>query len=168
MPRAQPARARSPMPAPARRTSIRRPGGRVMRSFYRSFRALVMIDPPVGLDEPRNARGVELVERVDARPCSERDAGLHARVRSEDDVLGILPDDGRELLDDVGTTGWALVLYHHAAVLEIVHLQLLDDGDVVNAPGREIRQMRTRCRRLGVVWHVRLFGRLDVPIALIG
>src|SRR5262245_13681090 len=103
MTRAQPPTARSPMPAPARRTSIRRPGGRVMHSFYRSFRALVMIDPPVGLDEPRHARGVELVERVDTRPRSERDARFHAGVRSEDDVLGILPDDDRELLDEIGT-----------------------------------------------------------------
>src|SRR5262245_22916722 len=144
MTRAQPPRARSPMPAPARRTSIRRPGGRVMRLFYyRSFRTLVMIDAFVRLDEPRDARGVEVVEGVDARPRRERDTRLHAGVRREDDVLGMLPDDGRELLDEIGTTGWAVVLDHHAAVLEIVHLQLLDDGDVVNAPGRDVRQMRT-------------------------
>src|SRR5690348_5277640 len=133
MTRAQPPSARSPMPAPARRTSIRRPGGRVMRSFYRSFRALVMIDPPVGLDEPRDAGSIELIERVDTRPRGQRDACLHARVRSEDDVLGVLPDDARELLDEIWTTGWAVVLHHHAAVLEVVHLQLFDDGDVMNA-----------------------------------
>src|SRR5262249_19531649 len=99
MTRAQPPRARSPMPAPARRTSIRRPGGRVMRSFYyRLFRTLVMINSPVGLDEPRDTRSVELIERIDACPCGERDARLHAGIRGEDDVLRILPDDGRELL----------------------------------------------------------------------
>jgi hypothetical protein len=46
-----------------------------------------MIDPSVRLDEPRDARGVEVIEGVDARPRRERDARLHARVRSEDDVL---------------------------------------------------------------------------------
>src|SRR6266545_5184957 len=120
------------MPAPARRANTRRPGGRVMLSFY----PLVVVDPPVRLDEPHNPRLVELVEDVDARPGRERDARPHVRVGSQDYAVRVALDDGFELLHHVGAAGAAIVLEHHAAVLEIVDLELLGDGLGVNSPRR--------------------------------
>ena len=51
---------------------------------------LVVIDPAIGADEAHDARLVEVVEGVQARPRGERDPGPHARERGQDD-LGIVP-----------------------------------------------------------------------------
>src|SRR5262245_5866878 len=99
-------------------------------------RLLVVIDATVGLDEPGDALGVEFLQGVDARPCRERDATLHRRIGSEDDVAVVLLHDALELGHQLGTL--AAVLDHHTTVLEIVNLKLERDGLGMNAPGRDV------------------------------
>src|SRR5688572_25411782 len=78
----------------------------------------VVIDPTVRFDEALDARGVEVVERLQPGPRRERDPALHRRVRREDDVAIMTTHDAGELLHQLGT--FAVVLHHHAAVLEVV------------------------------------------------
>src|SRR3990172_3582590 len=46
-------------------------------------------------------------------------------------------------------------------------LELTRDGLGVGAPGRDVRQMGPRGRRVGVVWRDRFVERLDVPVPLV-
>src|SRR5438128_1780420 len=86
-------------------------------------------------------------------------------MRREDHLRRVVADDGRELVDDLGAR--AVVLDDDAAVLEVVDLQLVGDRPRVDAPGRDVRQVRTRGRRRGVVWLVRVAERLHVQVALV-
>ena len=96
-------------------------------------------------------------------------ARLHARIGRQDHLVGRSPSTMRlELGHEIGAAGRAVVLDHDAAVLEVVHLQLPRDGLGVDAPRRDVRQVRARGRRLGVVRRVRLVERLDVQVALVG
>src|SRR2546428_3544206 len=106
----------------------------------------VMVDPTVGLDEPHDALLVEVVERVEPRPRRESDRALHRRVRSEDHLPVVLLDDRLELLRQLRAL--AVVLHHHAAVLEVVDLELGRDRPRVHAPGGDVREVRPRRRRV--------------------
>src|SRR5688500_6949437 len=82
----------------------------------------VVIDPTIRLDEALDAGSIEVVERLEPRPRREGDAALHRRVRREDDVAIVAAHDAGQLVDELGTI--TVVLHHHTAVLEVVHLQL--------------------------------------------
>src|ERR671929_1348796 len=81
----------------------------------------VVIDPTVRLDEALDPSGVEIVERFEPGPGGEGDAALHRGIRREDDVPIVLADDGGEFLGELRAL--AVVLHHHAAILEIVDLE---------------------------------------------
>src|SRR5262249_4177755 len=56
-------------------------------------RLFVMVDADVRIDEPADARLVELLHRVDPGPRRQRDRGLHAPARCANDApLLALPD----------------------------------------------------------------------------
>src|SRR2546425_60579 len=158
-------------------TSVRKGGGDSGEMWTRAQAArassaaalssvlLVMVDATVRLDEAPEARLVDRIQRVDSGPGRERDPVLHGRVRRQDDLLFILLDDLLQLLDQVGAL--AVVLNEHAAVFEVVHLELRHNGARVDAPGRDVGQVRPRRRRVGVVGLVRIAGALDVPVSLV-
>src|SRR5207244_4835626 len=127
---------------------------------------LVVIDPTVRLDEPHDALLVELVQAVQPGPGREGEPALHRGVWGQDHVLVVLAHDPAQLLGQVGAL--AVVLDDHAAVLEVVHLQLWRDRPRVEAPGRDVRQVRSRRRRIGVVGLVGVRGRLDMLVAEVG
>src|ERR1041385_2825872 len=79
---------------------------------------LVVIDATVGLDEPGDALGIEFVHRVDPGPRRQGDLGANRRIRREQHLPVVLPDDVPELRDEVRAV--TVVLYDHAAVLEVV------------------------------------------------
>src|SRR3972149_4533397 len=101
---------------------------------------LVMVDPPIGLDEPDDPRFVELVEGVNPRPRRQGNLTLHPRVGRKDHAMVVALDDGRHFPDELRAL--AAVLDHHPAVLQVVDLELLRDGLGVDAPRRQIRQGR--------------------------
>src|SRR5437879_13141761 len=101
-------------------------------------RLLVMVDANVRIDEPFDARLVELLNGVDSRPRRQSDPGLHARIRRENDVLVVALNDRLQLRDDLRAL--AVVLHDYAAVLQVVHLELAVDGPRVDAPRRDVRQ----------------------------
>jgi hypothetical protein len=129
-------------------------------------RRFVVVDAAVGVDEAANARLVELIHRLDAGPRGQRNAAFHPRVGREDDVAVVRIHDVAQARHDVRTL--ATVLHHHPAVLEIVHLQLARDRARMDAPRRDVRQMRTRRRRVGVIGLVRRGLGSNVEVALIG
>src|SRR5919108_5744835 len=85
----------------------------------------VVIDPTVRLDEALDTRGVEVLERLEPCPRGEGDPALHRRVRREDDVTVVAAHDASQFFGELGTV--AVVLDHHAAILEVVNLQLVLD-----------------------------------------
>src|SRR5262245_23560401 len=129
-------------------------------------RLLVMVDADVRIDEPFDPRLVELLHRVDPCPRRQRDLGLHPRIRRKHNVLVIALYDRLQLRDDLRAL--AVVLRDHAAVLQVVHLELAVDGPRVDAPRRNVRQMRSRRRRIRVVRHVRRIHARDVEVPLVG
>src|SRR6266542_31225 len=128
----------------------------------------VVIDPAVGADEPPDPALVELVEGLEASPCGQRDARLHPGIGRQDDLVVVARHDGLELADELRTAIQAAVLDHDSAVLEIVDLELPRNRLGVDAPGRDIRHVRTRGRRVRIVGRDRLRKRLDVVVALVG
>src|SRR2546428_7998299 len=124
----------------------------------------VVIDPDVGLDETVNAGLVEIVEGVDPRPGREGDPGVHVGVGCNDQVhvaflffrpLLVIEEDTLKLFDQVRASLRAVVLYEHAAVLQVVALVFLGNGLVVEAPWGDARHVWPRRRRVTVVWDMR-------------
>src|SRR5438093_1347531 len=109
---------------------------------------LVVVDATVGLDETSDAPLVELVQRIDPRPRRQRDRVLHPGIRRENDVPVEPLHDGRELRDEIGAL--ASVLHEHAAVLQVVNLELADDRPRMHAPRRDIRKAPPRGRRIRI------------------
>src|SRR5262249_16545187 len=140
----------SPEQAPRSRVPVARAASTGARTG--AGRLFVMVDADVRIDEPADARLVELLHCVDPCPRRQRDLGLHARVRRENDVLVVALHDRLQLSDDVRAL--AVVLHAHAALLQVVNLGLAVDRPRVDAPWRDVRQVRSRRRRIGVVWHV--------------
>src|SRR5262245_62087621 len=135
----QPPRATSARPVPTTRAVTVRRGAVAIPSLY----PLVVVYPPVGLDELDDARLVEVLERLDPGTRGERNARLHPGIWREHHAVGIALHDRLELVDQLGTAARAVVLDVHATVLEVVDLQLLDDGLGVHPPRGQIRQVRT-------------------------
>src|SRR3972149_384992 len=100
-----------PHPAPSTRAPKRMPS-----------LALVMVHPPIPLDEPDDPRLVELVQDLQARPRRQGNLTLHPRVGRKDHVVLVAFDDAGELLHEFGAL--AAVLDEHPAVLQVVDLQL--------------------------------------------
>src|SRR5262249_1754075 len=135
----------SPEQAPRSRVPVARAASTGARTG--AGRLFGMVDADVRIDEPADARLVALPHRVDPCPRRQRDLGLHARVRRENDVLVVALHDRLQLCDDVRAL--AVVLHDHAAVLQVVNLELAVDRPRVDAPWRDIRQGRSRRRGIG-------------------
>src|SRR5919198_1052192 len=126
----------------------------------------VVVDPTVCSNEPLDAPLVNLVQRLQSSPRSERDPLRHRRIWREYDLCRILPHDRGQLVDDL--RAGAVVLDHDAAVLEVVYLKLIRNRTRVDAPRRDVRQVRSRGRWGGIVRLVRIAHGLYVKIALVG
>src|SRR3990170_6947444 len=101
--------------------------------------ALVMVNPPIRLDEPDDPRLVELIQGLQARPRRQGNLTLQPRVGRKDHAVVVALDDRRQFPDE--RRALAAVLDHHPAVLQVVDLELLRDGRGVDAPRRQIRQV---------------------------
>src|SRR3972149_5012173 len=138
-----------PHPAPSTRAPKRMPS-----------LALVMVHPPIPLDEPDDPRLVERVQGLQARPRRQGNLTLHPRVRSKDHMVRVPPDHLRQFRDELGAL--AVVLDQPPAVLQVVDLQLRRDRARVDAPRGDVLKVGPRGGRVRVVLRVGIGRLLDV------
>src|SRR5688500_2656109 len=107
-----------------------------------------MVDALVLLEEGDDARLIERVQFVDARPGGQGNLRIHIGARHQEPVRGLrvarierraplcllkaapegLPYRAAQLLDQLGAALWTVIMDDDAAILQVVNLELVRDG----------------------------------------
>jgi hypothetical protein len=110
----------------------------------------MVVDAAVRLNKPHDALLIEIVKSVNPPPCGESDARVRLWLGGQNDLFRIAGDDSGQFGNEIVTIP-ATVLYHYAAIFQVVHLYLVRNGLEVQAPAGDPGDVWARRRWPSIV-----------------